>query len=57
MSSTLSESDSKDLLARHGIPFAPEEMVTTPEDAVAFLTWLQSPEARAIFAAQGFRIP
>ncbi len=35
MSSTLSESDSKDLLARHGIPFAPEEMVTTPEDAVA----------------------
>ena len=28
-----------------------------PEAARAFLTWLQSPEARAIFAAQGFRIP
>jgi len=32
---TLSESDSKELLARHGVPFAPERLVSTPADAVA----------------------
>jgi acetyl-CoA synthetase (ADP-forming) len=31
---TLSEAASKELLARHGVPFARERVVTTPDDAV-----------------------
>ncbi len=34
-SSTLSESDSKELLAFYGVPFAPESKTTTVEEAVA----------------------
>jgi succinyl-CoA synthetase beta subunit len=34
MSVTLSEADSKALLARHGVPFAPEEVVGDPSAAV-----------------------
>jgi acetyl-CoA synthetase (ADP-forming) len=33
--STLSEADSKDLLGRFGVPFAPERIVATAEEAVA----------------------
>jgi acetyl-CoA synthetase (ADP-forming) len=33
--STLSEAASKELLAAHGIPFAPERLVTGPDEAVA----------------------
>jgi acetyltransferase len=32
---TLSEADSKALLAQHGVPFAPERVVATPDEAVA----------------------
>ncbi|MCU1498734.1 MAG: ATP-grasp domain, partial [Acidimicrobiales bacterium] len=32
---TLSEADSKALLAGHGVPFAPEAVVATPAEAVA----------------------
>jgi succinyl-CoA synthetase beta subunit len=35
MSHTLSEAASKQLLARFGVPVAPEELAATPEDAVA----------------------
>lgn len=34
MSRTLSEADSKELLARFGVPFAPERLVADPEAAV-----------------------
>ncbi|MCU1455529.1 MAG: putative acyl-CoA synthetase, partial [Acidimicrobiales bacterium] len=32
---TLSEADSKTLLAGHGVPIAPERLAATPDDAVA----------------------
>src|SRR4051794_32209630 len=32
---TLSEADSKTLLAAHGVPFAPERVVSTVDEAVA----------------------
>jgi acetyl-CoA synthetase (ADP-forming) len=35
MSRTLSEADSKALLARHGVPVLPERVAATPDDAVA----------------------
>ena len=45
MSRTLSEADSKALLSRHGIPFAPEEVVTDPESAVGAARRLGMPVA------------
>lgn len=35
MSRTLSEADSKAMLARHGVPFAPERLVADPDAAAA----------------------
>jgi acetate---CoA ligase (ADP-forming) subunit beta len=45
MSRTLSEADSKELLARHGVPFAPERLVGTPEDAAQAATEVGMPVA------------
>jgi acetyltransferase len=42
-SSTLSESDSKELLGAFGVPFAPEHRVNTSEEAVAAATQLGFP--------------
>lgn len=40
---TLSESDSKSLLASYGVPFAPERKVSTPDEAVAAASTLGFP--------------
>ncbi|HEX2577147.1 MAG TPA: acetate--CoA ligase family protein [Aquihabitans sp.] len=40
---TLSEADSKALLATHGVPFAPERVVATPAEAVAAATEIGLP--------------
>jgi acetyltransferase len=42
-SSTLSESDSKELLSAYGVPFAPERRVSTAEEAVQAATSLGFP--------------
>jgi succinyl-CoA synthetase beta subunit len=43
MSSTLSEADSTALLSGYGVPFAPQRLVDTPEDAAAAATELGYP--------------
>ena len=40
---TLSESDSKSLLASYGVPFAPERKVSTPDEAAAAASSLGFP--------------
>jgi acetate---CoA ligase (ADP-forming) subunit beta len=45
MSRTLSEAESKALLSAHGIPFAPERLVTTPEEGVEAAAELGFPVA------------
>lgn len=45
MSRTLSEAESKAFLASHGIPFAPERLVTTPEAGAAAAAELGLPVA------------
>ena len=45
MSRTLSEAASKELLAAHGVPFAPERLVTGPEEAAAAAAELGFPVA------------
>ena len=45
MSRTLSEAASKELLATYGVPFAPERLVTDPEEAAAAATELGFPVA------------
>ncbi|MFN8019548.1 MAG: acetate--CoA ligase family protein, partial [Acidimicrobiales bacterium] len=40
---TLSEADSKALLGRHGVPFAPERVVATPAEAVDAAADLEFP--------------
>lgn len=45
MSHTLSEADSKELLAAHGVRFAPEELVQDPESAVVAAEGLGYPVA------------
>lgn len=45
MPRTLSEADSKALLSQYDIPFAPEELATTPQDAAAAAQRLGPPVA------------
>jgi len=45
MSRTLSEAESKRMLSAHGIPFAPERLVATPEEGASAATELGLPVA------------
>ena len=51
MSTTLSESESKELLTRFGVPFLPEALVTDPAAAVAFAEGFDSPMALKLCGA------
>ena len=51
MTTTLSESESKALLSKFGVPFLPEALVTTSDEAVAFASQSNSPMALKLCGA------